>query len=263
MNTVATVTLRKYPPAAQARGEFDGGRITEIKPIGFPREGSAVRRVGPLFYWAWASAKNDARIGMHPHDGFEIVSYVLSGALLHRDTLGHKSTVPAGGVQVIQAGSGISHEESMAGGSEFFQIWFEPHLRPARLRKPAYHELSPEAATTETVSPGVSLRRLLGPGAPLQLVTDAMLWEANLDPGAEWAYALPEGRSLAAVVVRGPLNWRTADGQVTSSDRTDFLVAQAGDAEAGRLKISAGESPALVVGVEAPSTVGYPLYPAR
>ena len=46
-----------YPPEAQGMGQFDGGRITEIKPIGFPHEGPTMENLGPLFYWAWASAK--------------------------------------------------------------------------------------------------------------------------------------------------------------------------------------------------------------
>ena len=45
-----------YPPGAQAVGQFDGGRITEIKPIGFPQDGPGPRNLGPLFYWAWATA---------------------------------------------------------------------------------------------------------------------------------------------------------------------------------------------------------------
>lgn len=39
-----------YSPDQQAKGAFDGGQITELKPIGFPGEGSAVKRVGPLFF---------------------------------------------------------------------------------------------------------------------------------------------------------------------------------------------------------------------
>ena len=41
-----------YPPEAQGVGQFDGGRITEIKPIGFPQDGPHVKYTGPLFYWA-------------------------------------------------------------------------------------------------------------------------------------------------------------------------------------------------------------------
>ena len=66
-----------YPPEAQGMGQFDGGRITEIKPIGFPHEGPTMENLGPLFYWAWASAKGYGKIALHPHQGFEIMSYAL------------------------------------------------------------------------------------------------------------------------------------------------------------------------------------------
>ena len=52
--------VRVYPPNEQGSGSFDGGKITEIKPIGFPGEGSARTRIGPLFYWAWATANGPA-----------------------------------------------------------------------------------------------------------------------------------------------------------------------------------------------------------
>ncbi len=68
----AAITI--YQPDQQGTGAFDGGRITEIKRIGFPGEGSVVSRVGP-------------------HRRFEIMSYVLKGELGHYATLGTKSRV--------------------------------------------------------------------------------------------------------------------------------------------------------------------------
>ena len=57
MNTRDPLEISIYPVDKQGRGEFDGGRITEIKPIGFPGDGSQAKRIGPLLYWAWASSK--------------------------------------------------------------------------------------------------------------------------------------------------------------------------------------------------------------
>ena len=56
------IQIAFYPPEAQGTGAFDGGRITEFKPIAFPYEGPTVRHVGPLFYWAWASANGYGKI---------------------------------------------------------------------------------------------------------------------------------------------------------------------------------------------------------
>lgn len=54
-------------PEQQANGYFDGGKITEQKPIGFSGEGSTINRLGPLFYWAWGKTTEPAEIGLHPH----------------------------------------------------------------------------------------------------------------------------------------------------------------------------------------------------
>lgn len=77
-------------PKDQASGQFDGGNIKEQKPIGFSGEGSIITRLGPLFYWAWAHSQGPAEIGFHPHQGFEIITYVINGKGYHRDTLGRK-----------------------------------------------------------------------------------------------------------------------------------------------------------------------------
>lgn len=68
-----------YPPEDQSKGSLDGGRITEQKPIGFSGEGSAVTRVGPLFYWSWFRSPVEGYIAPHPHQGFEIVTYMIQG----------------------------------------------------------------------------------------------------------------------------------------------------------------------------------------
>ncbi|HYX34144.1 MAG TPA: pirin family protein, partial [Oligoflexus sp.] len=95
------------PPPEQATGSFDRGAITEQKMIGFAGEGSLIHRVGPLYYWAWAKALHPSAVEPHPHRGFEIMSYVLEGTIEHRDTLGHQSRIGAGGLQLMQTGSGM------------------------------------------------------------------------------------------------------------------------------------------------------------
>ena len=113
----------------QARGQFNGGEILENKPIGFPREGGFLKPYSNLFYWAHAWSDKGSTIGLHPHQGFEIMSFVLKGSIEHYDTANKIwKTLDKGAAQIIRAGSGISHSEKINEGSHMFQIWFDPNL---------------------------------------------------------------------------------------------------------------------------------------
>ena len=69
--------------------------------------------------------------GIHPHANMEIISVLLKGKMNHIDTLGYKTIIEEGGVQIMSAGSGLKHEEYNIGDEEvnFIQIWIEPKLQ--------------------------------------------------------------------------------------------------------------------------------------
>ena len=126
----------------QANGHFNNGEILEKKPIGFPQDGGKLKPYSNLFYWAHAWAPlNDSIIGLHPHRGFEICSFVLKGEIEHYDTLLDKwITLSKGDVQVIKAGKGISHSEKLKKGSEIFQIWFDPNIQESLYINASYSD---------------------------------------------------------------------------------------------------------------------------
>jgi len=127
-----------YPPSIQANGNFNFGEIIEKKPIGFPQDGGQLKPYSNLFYWAhaWTTDKRSI-IGLHPHQGFEICTFVLKGSINHFDTKLNKWVrLEEGDVQIIRSGNGISHSEEMLENSEIFQIWFDPDLSKS-LKKPA------------------------------------------------------------------------------------------------------------------------------
>ena len=136
------MAVKTYSKENQANGNFNGGEILEKKPIGFPQDGGMLRPYSNLFYWAHAWApKNDSIIGLHPHRGFEICSFVLKGEIEHYDTLLDKwITLKEGDVQVIKAGKGISHSEKLKKGSEIFQIWFDPNLHESLYEEANYSD---------------------------------------------------------------------------------------------------------------------------
>ena len=94
----------------QVDGNFNNGEILEKKPIGFPQDGGSSKPYSNIFYWAHAWT-NDMKstIGLHPHQGFEICSFILEGNINHYDTKQEKwIPLKKGDVQIIRAGKGIS-----------------------------------------------------------------------------------------------------------------------------------------------------------
>lgn len=133
--------IKIYPKKSQAYGEFNNGEIIENKPIGFPQDNGPVKPYSNLFYWAFAEAYNESTIGLHPHKGFEIMSFVLNGSIDHYDTKINKwLTLKKGDVQLIKSGSGIYHSEKLHKHSSIFQIWFDPNISKSITNPPQYQD---------------------------------------------------------------------------------------------------------------------------
>lgn len=247
--------IKIIKPQNQARGEFDGGKITEQKPIGFSGEGSLINRLGPLFYWAWAKSEGEGGIGFHPHQGFEILTYIIKGRGRHQDTLGTISDVGAGGAQVMQTGSGVQHAESILEPYEGFQIWFEPYLNEAIKRRPTYSKYVHEdfSVTSEN---GVTIKTILGEHSPINIVTDAKMYDVEIANGETYKYALSPNRTLAGLAIRG--DGGTIDELETSFGNKDFVIIQSEKAETITVKPKNEEL--RIVLIEIPTKVDYPLY---
>ncbi|GGD80518.1 pirin family protein [Paenibacillus nasutitermitis] len=254
-----------YGPSLQGTGAFDGGKITEQKPIGFGGEGAVVKRIGPLFYWAWAKSEAEGYIPLHPHQAFEIMTYVVKGRAHHGDTLGTRSTVGAGGVQMMQTGSGVSHEERFEGPDmEGFQIWFEPHMEKAIRTAPTYNQYEHEAFPIAETG-GVIRKTVIGEGSPISIVADARMYDVTVEAGQSYRHRIEAGRTLSALAIRGGGSWSYEEDPAnnTAFSHKDFVVVRA---DAGlNVNITASETaaPLRLILIDVPTTVDYPLYPKR
>jgi hypothetical protein len=163
-------------------------------------------------YMGWGNLRviNEDRIapgtgfGTHGHRDMEIISYVLSGELAHKDSMGNGRAIPPGDVQRMSAGNGVMHSEfnhAPQDTTHFLQIWIEPNVRGI---PPSY-----EQKTFAVPEKRGALRLVAAPDGAQGSVTihaDARLY-AGLFDGAEAAtLALAPGRKSYVHLVRGELD---------------------------------------------------------
>jgi len=255
--TEKSYTLDIYAPSEQGAGSFDGGKITEIKPIPFPRESGGAKRTGPLLYWAWASSKGDGVIGMHPHQGFEIISYVLKGSVGHTDTARNNRRVAAGGIQIMQTGSGISHQEEMYGEqTDFFQIWFEPHMNESLQRPPVYSDYEDSDFPIENLENGVKAKHIIGPKGATQIQAPINWDVLEIDPHGSYSLTLEENSLAAFVVTNGSIQVSLGSDERVMQ-RRNFAMIKTDTATP--LTIQALDESAELTLITAPIDPGYPL----
>jgi redox-sensitive bicupin YhaK (pirin superfamily) len=168
----------------------------------------------------------------HRHANMEILSYVLAGALAHRDDNGGGGVIRAGELQWMGAGHGIEHSEYNGSDSEpvhFLQIWIQPDRLNAA---PAYAQRAPVG--DEAQGRWALLASPEGAEGSIAIRQDARLFVTRLEAGASIEHALAPQRRYWVQVTRG---------EVEAAGRT----LAAGDAiglaeEAGTLKLAATEA---------------------
>jgi len=139
----------------------------------------------------------------HGHADMEIITYVRTGAITHRDSLGNEGRTGAGDVQVMSAGGGIRHAEQNleAEPTTLFQIWIEPATRggaPAWGARP--FPKGERAGRLIALASGVD-----GDEEALPIRADARVLGATLKAGAETTYAPADGRHLYLAVAAGEI----------------------------------------------------------
>jgi redox-sensitive bicupin YhaK (pirin superfamily) len=191
----------------------------------------------------------------HPHRGFETVTYVLEGEVMHEDSAGHRGTIRPGGVQWMTAGGGIVHSETptpavleKGGKTHGFQIWVN---LPARLKmtQPRYQELAAEQIPTAATPDGkakvkVIAGEALGVRAAIDTHTPIVYQDWSLEPGADVTLPLDSAQRALIYVFQGSARVgddgkNVEDGQLAVLGAGDAVRLRSG-AEAGRLLLLAG-----------------------
>jgi redox-sensitive bicupin YhaK (pirin superfamily) len=166
--------------------------------------------------------------GTHPHRDMEIVSYVLDGALEHKDSMGTGSIIRPGDVQRMTAGTGVLHSEfnhSKSEGVHFLQIWIVPERRGIA---PSYEQKSFPEGDRRNQLRLVASRD--GRGGSLTVHQDVALYAGLLDAGASVAHALAPGRHAWVQVARGEVTLngkRLAEGDGASVSGEEQLAIEA------------------------------------
>lgn len=167
--------------------------------------------------------------GPHPHRGFETVTFILAGSLLHRDTGGHESTIHAGGIQWMTAGRGLEHAELSpeafmreGGPLEILQLWVN---LPARLKwvEPRYVGLQvPSVNGVQLISGTWNGQR-----GPVESLTDVHMMTIEMQAGQRITLPAPRERHVFFYIVRGTLNAGEQFQLIDFADDGDVLDVEA------------------------------------
>jgi redox-sensitive bicupin YhaK (pirin superfamily) len=188
----------------------------------------------------------------HPHRGFETVTYLLSGEMLHRDSHGNAGRLAPGDVQWMTAGAGVVHSElpgdrilAEGGRMHGFQLWVNLPRRDKRAR-PRYQDLRAAEIPVARTPDGLATVRViageaLGAAAPTRTHTPILYLHASLAAGGRLVQPVPAGWNAFAYVFAGAARV----GREERSARSGDLVVL--EREGGAVAIAAGDGAAEVL----------------
>ncbi|WP_221390051.1 pirin family protein [Dyadobacter sp. NIV53] len=194
--------------------------------------------------------------GPHPHKGFETVTFVIEGDIVHTDSTGYKSQIEAGGVQWMTAGKGIIHAENSSkeflkngGNVEILQLWVN---LPAKLKNidPAYTGLQSDDIPHIVLDEGrVTVDAVSGSWAgengSIQSLADVHLATIQFKNEGVFNITIEEGRSVLFYLISGKVN---VNGEnIYKLELVEF------DTEEGMIEVKALENSLLLIGHALPN----------
>ncbi len=182
--------------------------LPQISDIGFPVQRllptAKIPAVGPFVFFdhmgpaRFASEGTEGDVRPHPHIGLATVTYLYSGAMMHRDSLGHVQRIEPGAINLMAAGRGIVHSERVLAdiradqvAVQGIQIWLALPAEREEM-EPAFHHYPAEALPTFTAE-GVSLRLLIGSAFGLEspVIAYSPIFQADAELAAGAILELP------------------------------------------------------------------------
>lgn len=220
-------------PAAE-RGHADHGWLVSDHSFSFAGyHDPAHMGFGPLRVINEDRVAAGRGFGTHGHRDMEIISYVLSGALGHEDSLGNGSAIRPGDVQRMSAGTGVQHSEfndQKDGPTHFLQIWIEPDRRGIA---PSYEEKNFPVEQKRG-----RLRLIASPDGregSMLIHQQAMVYAGLFDAGESAGVAIDEGRRVYVHVARGSATVNdyplTAGDALKLTGERELVVGEGEDAE--------------------------------
>ncbi|MEQ8391017.1 MAG: pirin family protein [Thalassospira sp.] len=206
----ADTKARGVKRVLRAMDTSDGAGVSLKRSIGSPQ----LDMLDPFLMLDSISTDNAddyiAGFPEHPHRGFETVTYMVEGAMGHKDSIGSEGVLRSGGVQWMTAGSGIIHSETPKqenGLLQGFQLWINLPAKD-KMIDPRYQNIEAPDVPEIAVSDGVDLRlvagEMFGKTGPINgISTDPVFVDVKLDAGAEVSIPMPEGHAGVVYVFIG------------------------------------------------------------
>lgn len=187
----------------------------------------------------------------HPHRGFETVTYMLDGHMLHEDHLGNRGNLKSGGVQWMTAARGIIHSEmpqQESGRMHGFQLWVNLPAQE-KMKEPSYRDIQAgdipvvdfNGGTVRVIAGTLDVDGTQTAGAVTGISTQPLYFDVRLDAGESFSHAIPAGHNAFLYVYAGSLAADTDNGTGFSNLAQKTLgVLSAGDG----ITVSAKDGPA-------------------
>ncbi len=237
------MSVRTLQRLVRAVPSSDGAGVRLLRSLGQPLGPRQAIRVDPFLLLDEFSSENPddyvAGFPAHPHRGFETITYILDGHMLHEDHLGHRGDLKSGGVQWMTAGRGIVHSEmpqQTQGRMRGFQLWLNLPARE-KMRDPEYVDLQPETIPEAVLPGGGRVRVIAGPfdagsgpvrGPIGERSTEPVYLDVRLPAGGRFEHLLPEGHNAFVYPYEGRIRVGPAEAAKPVEPHTAGVLSDRG-----------------------------------